>query len=60
MTFINNDNHTDDSLPKSTALKATGLTSHFTYQASISDSSDVDYYTLRSPTPPAGRRRSRR
>jgi hypothetical protein len=43
-TLINNDNHTDDSLPKSMALKASGLATHFVYQASISDSTDVDWY----------------
>jgi hypothetical protein len=40
-TFVDNGNHT---LPHSMALKAAGLISHFSYQASISNSTEVDWY----------------
>jgi hypothetical protein len=52
------DNHTNDTLASATGLTQlitqTDSRFDYVYRASISDASDVDYYLLRSPTPPAG------
>jgi hypothetical protein len=42
--FVNDDNHADDRMSGATALKGSGLDTHFRYKASLSDTTDVDYY----------------
>ncbi|HEY1378659.1 MAG TPA: matrixin family metalloprotease, partial [Gemmataceae bacterium] len=47
-----NDNHTDDTLGTATRLSTSdgyAANSHYTVEATIADTSDVDYYQLRSP-----------
>lgn len=58
ITLINVDNHSNDSLASALGLTQlivqTDARFDYAYKASISDSTDVDYYTVKSPTPPAG------
>jgi len=44
--FFNEDNHGNDLMSSATALQGSGLDTHFGYKASISDTTDVDFYRL--------------
>lgn len=57
--LLNNDLHTNDSILTSSLLAPLGTNQtdsrfDFAYRASISDNSDVDFYKIKAPTPPAG------
>jgi hypothetical protein len=56
--LLNDDHHTDDSMLTALGLQQlfTQTDAHFdnAYRASISDATDVDYYRITAPAPPAG------
>jgi Matrixin len=58
-TLLNNDLHTNDSFLTAGLLSTLGTNQtdsrfDYAYRASISDSSDVDFYKIKAPMPPAG------
>src|SRR5262249_48960835 len=46
ITFIANDNHTDDRINKAVRLDTATTSTYFSYRGSISDSTDVDFYKV--------------
>jgi hypothetical protein len=50
--FVNADSHTDDQVTAARAIPSTGHSAtwlNYTYQASISDATDVDFYRVHAP-----------
>jgi len=49
ITFINNDDHSDDNVKRAQRLYPTGTNTYVTYRGSIADSTDSDFYRIDLP-----------
>src|SRR5207253_7480344 len=49
ITFINQDNHSDDRVKSAVRLSPVNTNLYFSYRASISDSTDLDFYQIHLP-----------